>query len=155
MAKDKTKKDKASPEKASKKTSAPVEDDDEFAAPESDIWKITEADGGLLLVYPQSIEFKATMHSTTAAGDECIRARVVVIDEKKPAKSEVHNDVLIFQGVLIGNLRGAIPGKKKVLGRLGRGEASKGKSAPWILNAPTEDDKGVARAYLASVDPLA
>lgn len=41
-----------------------------------------------------------------------------------------------------------------VLGRVTRGtEATKGEP-PWLLSEPTEADKAIARAYLATVDPF-
>ncbi len=42
-----------------------------------------------------------------------------------------------------------------VLGRLGVGEAKGDNNAPYLLNPPTEQDKQIARNYLATVDPFA
>jgi hypothetical protein len=38
-------------------------------------------------------------------------------------------------------------GGKPVLGRLGRGTAKPGQSAPWMLTAPTEADIAVAQKF--------
>lgn len=42
-----------------------------------------------------------------------------------------------------------------VLGRLQVGEAKGGNNAPYLLAPPTEQDKAIARQYLATVDPFA
>lgn len=42
-----------------------------------------------------------------------------------------------------------------VLGRLTRGSDSGKGEPPWLLTPPTEDDKNIARRYLATVDPFA
>lgn len=43
-----------------------------------------------------------------------------------------------------------------VLGRLGVGTKKEaGQNAPWLLSLPTEQDKALARQYLAQVDPFA
>lgn len=137
-------------EKASKAKAAPA-DDDEFAsgAPTSD-FKISEVEGELVLITPLSVEEDIdTVHGSADA----IKANIVVLDEKKPAKSESHDGALIFQRVLQSQL-GPFVGKRKVLGRIGRGVAKKGQDAPYVIEDPTEADKAVAREYLRSVDPL-
>lgn len=42
-----------------------------------------------------------------------------------------------------------------VLGRLQVGEAKGNNNAPYLLTPPTEEDKQIARQYLATVDPFA
>jgi hypothetical protein len=42
-----------------------------------------------------------------------------------------------------------------VLGRLAVGEAKGDQAPPYLLTPPTEQDKQVARQYLATVDPFA
>ncbi len=70
------------------------------------------------------------------------------------------NDVMIFQGSLIGQLKRRVPQRnqatgqviregRKLLGRIGKGEAKKGQNAPYILVDPSDDDKQAARDYLA------
>lgn len=67
---------------------------------------------------------------------------------------------MIFQGSLIGSLKRKIPvvnpttgvvtrEGRKVLGVISKGEAKKGQNAPYILAAPTDAQKQVARDYLA------
>lgn len=60
-----------------------------------------------------------------------------------------YDDVMIFQGSLIGQLKRKIPGGRKLLGVIGKGEAKKGQNAPYILEAPTDEQKQTARDFLA------
>jgi hypothetical protein len=60
-----------------------------------------------------------------------------------------YQDVMIFQGSLIGQLKRKIQGQRKLLGVIAKGEAKKGQNAPYILAAPTDEQKQVARDYLA------
>lgn len=71
-----------------------------------------------------------------------------------------YTDAMIFQGSLIGQLKRRVPqlnpvtGQitregRKLLGRIGKGEAKKGQNPPYILLDPSEDDKQMARDYLA------
>ena len=55
--------------------------------------------------------------------------------------------------MLQGNLRGAIG--ELVIGRLGKGTAKAGQSAPWVLEAASEADKAVGERYLAHVQAQA
>lgn len=60
-----------------------------------------------------------------------------------------YQDVMIFQGSLIGQLKRKIQGGRKLLGVIAKGEAKKGQNAPYILAAPTDEQKQVARDFLA------
>jgi hypothetical protein len=111
--------------------------------------KITEFDGRLLLITPTGYDEDI---DTVHGKKDAVRANVVVIDEKSPGESERHDDVLIFQGNLIGATKRYV-GKGMVVGRLGTGEAKPGKNAPWILTTATDDEKTLAKAYLASTAP--
>jgi hypothetical protein len=70
-------------------------------------------------------------------------------------------DMFVSSKGLISQSRDALAKRAQgqpgmVLGRLTVGEAKEqGQSAPWLLTPPTEDDKNIARRYLASVDPFA
>lgn len=155
MAKDKSKKaEKATaPEvepKAKKSKGAAASDD--FAkpseAPSGEGWNFTEEAVGRLVLMTPLREDK----TDTAYGEKpIIVCDVVVINEKKPEKSEVHDDVYIFGGYLRGSLRGFI-GERRVLGRLVQGEPKKkGENAPWLLEDATEAEVALAQQYLASV----
>jgi len=74
-----------------------------------------------------------------------IRANVAVLDGDH--KGEEHEDVLLFPRVLISQLRPRVGGN--VLGRLEKGTARTGQSAPWILAEATEADVAIGTAYLA------
>lgn len=76
-----------------------------------------------------------------------IRANVVALDGRN--KGDDYDDTLIFPRVLASQLKGSVG--KVVLGRLGKGTAKSGQSAPWMLSAPTDDDIAVARKYDAHI----
>lgn len=140
------KKDKG--EKKSKKDSTPDVIEDGLLDPASGGggWNAKEALGDLLLIRPTKLErdFK-----TSAGISDVIRAEVVVIDEKKPKKSEAHSDVLLFWTSVVNSLEPAV-GKGRVVGRLVMGEASPGKSAPYLLEKATDEEKALAMEYLNS-----
>jgi len=100
--------------------------------------------GSLLLfsVHEQMPEMQTSFGPATP-----IRADVAVLDGA--LKGTAYEDALIFPRVLQGNLRGAIG--EMVIGRLGKGQAKAGQSAPWLLEAATEADKAVGERYLAHV----
>jgi hypothetical protein len=111
--------------------------------------KVTEFEGRLLLITPTGYEEGI---STDFGEKDAVRANIVVIDEKAPGESERHDDVLMFQGRLIGATKKFV-GKGMVVGRLEKGEAKKGQSAPWQLATASDDEKTLARTYLASTSP--
>ena len=79
---------------------------------------------------------------------DAIKATVAVLDGKD--KGTVLEDTLVFPKVLRGQLVGAVGAADPcIVGRLGQGVAKPGKSAPWMLNAPTADDLAVATKYEA------
>lgn len=99
--------------------------------------------GSLLLFTVHGVEREIqTVHGTTDA----ISADVVVLDGAQ--RGTVYDGALVFPRMLQSQLRSRIG--QKVLGRLGQGEAKRGQSAPWMLNAATEDDKRIGRDYLAN-----
>lgn len=100
--------------------------------------------GALLLITVNGVEesIKTSYGDTTA-----VRADVVVLDGS--SKGEVFGDTLLFPKVLVSQTRSQVG--KKVLGRLGQGNAKPGQSAPWTLSEATDADKETARKYLAYV----
>lgn len=136
--------------------------DDEFARPSDapsggDGWKITSDDtrGALLLITPLRLD---EVETKEWGAKEVVVADVVVLNEKKPEKSEEHSEVFIFSGYLKGALRGFV-GKRKVLGRLQNTEDTSKKKDKgnfyWELEDATEADVKVARAYLEALnDPF-
>lgn len=108
--------------------------------------KITDYAGHLLLVTPT--EYVENM-STSIGETDVVRADVVVLDGDNPGHSIP--DMLVFQTALKRDLTRVLQGPgKMMLGRLGQGEAKKGKSAPWIFIPGTEEDKTLARQYLTA-----
>ncbi len=155
MAKDKS--DKPGKSKADKgeKSKGPKLADG-FAQPSEapatgDGWNMTEeAEGRLILFTP----LREQQVETSDYGlKPVIVADVVVIDEKKPGKSEAHAEVFVWGGYLRGALRGFI-GERRVLGRLVRGTKKERGNFPWLLEDATAADIEAARAYLESVDPF-
>jgi hypothetical protein len=76
---------------------------------------------------------------------DAVLANLVVLSQG----AAEYDDQMIFQGSLIGQLKRKIPGGRKLLGVIAKGEAKKGQNAPYILTAPTDDQKQMARDYLA------
>lgn len=152
----KTKKNKAEKaasggkaEKASKGKASDLDDElDDPGSGAGDDWRFNqEALGELVVIKGIKIEedFK-----TSAGTSDVVRAKtVVVVNEKKPAKSEVHTDVLIFGTVVVNSLREKVG--KTVAARLVKGEASPGKSAPYLLEGADADEKEAALAAIRAV----
>lgn len=140
---------------------------DEFAKPSEapaggDGFTLTsdENRGALLLITPLRTErIEDKFSKEPGATKEIIVADVVVLNEKKPAKSEEHEEVYVFSGYLKGALRGYI-GERRVLGRLTNTEDTTKKKDRgnyyWELEDADADDVAVARAYLEALNnPLA
>lgn len=156
MAKDKSKKKGGSPA------------DDEFAKPSDapaggDGWALASDDtrGKLMLFTPLREEEVPSYGKAGQNGEKqkIVVADVVVLNEKKPGKSEEHEEVYVFQRYVQGALRGYI-GERRVLGRLQNtedttGQKSSGGGYYWELEDADADDIKVARAYLESLDPFA
>lgn len=124
---------------------------DPFASAGAAGTKITDYEGQLLLLRPT--EYITGMKTEYSDDKDAVVAEVTVLDG--PGAPEDLGEVYVFQGGLIGQLKNKI-GKTPdlVLGRLGKGEAKKkGFSAPWKFLTPNEDDKQVARDYLAKQKP--
>lgn len=120
---------------------------DEFAPPGTggDRLPLDDVLGALLLFTVESVEKDI---ETQFGKSDAIKCDVAALDGNH--KAETWDGALIFPRVLQSQLRGAAGGGK-VLGRLGKGEAKKGQSAPWVLSDPTDEDKQTARNYLAYV----
>jgi hypothetical protein len=79
---------------------------------------------------------------------DAARCRLVVTLDG-PDAPDVIDDQRFF-----GNLGQILrrKGDRILLGRLGRGEARNGNSAPWIINKYTDDDLEIAKKWLATED---
>lgn len=102
--------------------------------------------GRLILFTPQEY----VEHITTAFNPDkdAVRVSYVVLDG--PDTPESVEGAFVWQGALIGALKGRV-GAGMVLGRLGQRPPSKpGMSPAWVLNDPTDEDKQIARRYLVN-----
>jgi len=104
---------------------------------------ITWADykGSLLVIEPLS--FEAGIQTSFGLAD-AVKANVHVLTAEG---SEDYEDCLVFPKLLASQLKGQI--SNKVVGRLGQGSAKPGQSAPWLLEAATEEDLAKAQAWVA------
>lgn len=150
MAKDKSKK----PDKGGKKPKG----DSDFGKPSEatgggDGWTFEDESnlGSLFLITPLRAEHKPSKFNDGET-KEVIVCDIVELNEKKPEKSELHEDAWVFGGYTRGSLRSFI-GEKRVVGRLSQGKKDRG-NIPWTLDDPTERDLDIARAYIDSVDPF-
>lgn len=100
--------------------------------------------GELVLFTPT--EYVEEVNTDFGTKDAVMADLVVLTAEGGPAE---YDDTMIFQGSLIGQLKRKIPGGRKLLGVIAKGEAKKGQNAPYILAAPTDEQKQVARDFLA------
>jgi len=117
---------------------------DMFDAPSSGV-KITDLEGRLLLVFPT--EHREAIQTSFGPADAVI-ADVVVLDGPDSPKKEY--GVMLFQKKLQGQTRPKVGTGRAVLGRLGKGIAKAGQSAPWQLKDPTPAEADTARRYLAN-----
>lgn len=100
--------------------------------------------GELVLFSPT--EYVEEVKTDFGDKDAVITDLVVLTADGGPSE---YQDVMIFQGSLIGQLKRKIQGGRKLLGVIAKGEAKKGQNAPYILAAPDDDQKQMARDYLA------
>lgn len=146
---------------AKDKGKSPKHNDDDFAKPSEapaggDGWKFAsdENDGELFLITPLREEEIADNFSKKGGTKNIIVADIVHLNEKKPAKSEEHEDAYVFGGWLMGSLRAYI-GERRVLGRLAKTADKKSATGyVWKLEDADDADIEVAREYLASLDPF-
>lgn len=125
---------------------------DEFDTPGAYV-AIKDLLGELVLFTPT--EYVEEVTTDFGTKDAINTDLVVLTAEGGPAE---YTDVMIFQGSLIGTLKRKTPvytngiltrEGRKVLGVIAKGEAKKGQNAPYVLDAPDDAQKQVARDYLA------
>ncbi|MBG0830534.1 hypothetical protein HS041_22490 [Planomonospora sp. ID67723] len=114
------------------------------SAPGSD-FKVSDYVGHLFLIYPR--ELRQGIVTSNGPAD-AISADLVLLTDPNGPRAET--GVLIFQKMLIGSLKGKI-GADPVLGRLARGVAKPGQTAPYVLNPFDDNDAAYATQYLNSV----
>lgn len=121
---------------------------------------ITDFDGALLYIYPK--EFRNSKKGegvqTQDYGEkDAVVADIHVLDGDD--KGTVEENVLVFQGRLIGALR-PHAGKRPYVGRLGKGKEKVKGNYPWEFTEPTDKERKLAREYHDSLpqddeDPFA
>jgi hypothetical protein len=116
------------------------------AAGNGDAFKPAEHRGALLLITNIRQEMDVVTEFGTANPIAC---NVAVLDGDH--KGDTFTDTFLFGVALINKLKTFAGTDTKVLARLGQGDAKPGRSAPWILDPATEDDKAIARRYEAHI----
>lgn len=104
-----------------------------------EFWKPADHSGRLHL-------FLAGRQQVDEKEQEYVAATSIVVLDADDGVQE-WQDARVYQTVLRRQLAGSTG--DYVLGRLGQGTASGGRSAPWILTDPTDADEKLARQYLA------
>lgn len=114
-----------------------------------DFWKAADYENRLHLVKPTG----SGKEDTSMGESEVIYADIVVLDEHGE-DHEVFTDAKVFQTGLRGALSGPLRRGTRLVGRLGKGIAKPGKSAPWTFLDATAADKAVAVKFIQSGNPL-
>lgn len=122
------------------------------APSDEDRFNIGDHVNQLLLVTPRQKKEVTTEYGT----NEVVEADVVALDKADPANSKDYPGAWIFAAIVQNQLAEAMGKGSRVVGTLILDEAMKkpGKSAPYRLTAPTDQDIDVAKRYLDSLDPL-
>lgn len=136
-------------------------------------FNVGENEGALVLFTP--IEHVENIVTTfKPEGTDAVLTNVVVLHKDGAVCEDEYDDQLIFQGALIAALKKRLKSEssidrdpvtgvvtesetihsKRVLGRIGKGDAKKGQQAPYILLAVTDEDKALARAYIGDDNPM-
>lgn len=102
--------------------------------------------GALLLVEPTSFESGV---NTKFGVNDAVKANVHVIEG--PGAGESYEDTLIFPKLLVSQTKSMVG--RKVLGRLGQGDAKSGQSAPWLLLEASPEDIKKAEAWVSQHAP--
>lgn len=97
--------------------------------------------GKLLIIEPLSWE---TDIQTAFGLSDATKANIYVLTG--PDTAEEYREALIFPKILASQTKSNIG--RKVVGRLGQGNAKPGQSAPWLLEEALPDDLVKAKAYL-------
>lgn len=111
--------------------------------------KVADLLGELILFTPtEYVPEENGMETQFGKKDYVVSDMVVLTAAGGP---ESYEDQTILQGTLVGALKRKIPGGRKLLGRLVKGEAKRGQQAPYRLDAPSDEDKQLARNFLAGI----
>ena len=104
---------------------------------------VKDNDGSLIIAQaPIGRETVTTQHG---------EAEVAIVSKLHNVDTgEVFDDAWFFGKVMVPQLTTGADGD--ILGRIGKGEAQPGKSAPWTLEDPTDDDVLQAEAYMDALN---
>lgn len=102
-----------------------------------------DLNGTLLIFHVHSVE---TGIETSYGPSDAVKADVTAVDGAHAG--EKWEGALVFPRVLQGALASKVGSGKPVLGRLGKGTAKPGQSAPWVLDDPTDADIAAGVAYM-------
>lgn len=107
----------------------------------SDFFKVADNEGALLIIRPTRFEPGV---STANGAADVLYCDIWAVDGNHAGEN--WSSAWITQSVLTKQLR---PREGQlVLGRIAKGTAQPGKSAPWVLNPPTDEDmKAGAEAW--------
>lgn len=120
-----------------------------FATPAAPGEGIQWADhlGALLLIDVTGVE---TAMKTRFGDADAVSANITVLDGN--GKDAHYDAALIFPKLLVSQTKGQVG--KKVLGRLGQGQAKSGQSAPWLLEEATAADVALAEEWVKANQPI-
>lgn len=108
---------------------------------------IAEMVGSLVLIVVR--EYRTGIITTLKpGGTDAVACDVHCLDGQHGG--EVFTDALLFQGALVGSLKGAAGGEP-VLGRIAQGIAKPSQNPPYILQPFTDADAAIAGPYWARV----
>jgi hypothetical protein len=108
---------------------------------------LNAANGSLLYITVKEVRRDLPTSMGTANAVLC---DVAVLDGEHKGSTFEFDDVLLFPKVLFGQLSPAAGSDDPVVvGRLGKGQAKPGKSAPWVLDPPNAKDLEIAAKYEA------
>lgn len=125
-------------------------DDFESASTSGEYWSAKEYEGKVHLVKPYRLDPNAWGAGST--NPEAIIGDIVVLDERGD-EHEVFTDAKIGGKALISQLTGPMGRGTRLVGRLQKTQG-KGPNPYWSFQEATDADKGHARRFLSSANPL-
>jgi hypothetical protein len=132
---------------------------DPFDSAREGFVKMDDLKGRLILVSPTGIGTRdSTLPGSQGKVYEFVESTTVVLDggpDEMVTEVPMVLDGFQFSGQAItGQLKPKVARRGMVLGRLGQKPSqTKGFGPAWVLQEPTEDDKVLARRYLAEHPP--
>lgn len=125
---------------------APAMNKDPFSDPSGQSGeKIADMLGRLIIAKPLEIIPSMTTTTGKEPAENVVRCNIVILDD--PAQpGKFCENVLVFQTALKRDLADIFrdPAKALLLGRIVRGQASGNKSAPYLFQKATEEDRALA-----------